>query len=442
VLFRSINYSRTSHSRGGLSGIYVFEKDEDWKRIQEIKKNFIDIDPELNCAIGSFLGMVIGDALGAPFEFTHYIANPHQKQNDYFMTDGLTQVDLWTSGYNNAFRLKVGQWTDDASMGLCLADSLICCNGFDAIDLRRRFHLWWNYGYCNAFGKDNKRNDKGSVGLGGNISLSLREFEHFIGRGLPPEETKQGDAATSGNGSIMRNGGIPLYYKDDLENALLYASKQSKSTHQGIEAYECCRLLTFVVIKALKKPHAGAKFILEDLSDFKAEEKTTQASPDTQFVSIIQLARSMPSDNPDANWNWKDPNYRYSPTRAKQQPGYIGSYAMDALAMALHCVYYTESFEAALIKCANFRGDSDSVCAVVGQIAGAVYGWNRIPLAWVSTVLSWDNDDFILLRAYKLFHRRPRVNHNVIVNQESSIQNKQPPDESNQNPDQSNQFMN
>jgi len=387
--------------------------------------------------MGSFLGMVIGDALGAPFEFTHYIVNPHQKQNDYFMTEGLCQTDLWTSGYNNAFRLKVGQWTDDASMGLCVADSLIFCDGFNAIDLRRRFHLWWNYGYCNAFGKDNKRHDKGSVGLGGNISLSLREFEHFIGRGLPPEETKQGDTATSGNGSIMRNGGIPLYYKDNLENALLYASKQSKTTHQGIEAYECCRLLTFVVIKAIKKPSAGAKFILEDLSDFKAEEKTIKAFPDIEFVSIIQLARSHQSDNPDANWNWKDPLYRYSPTRAKQQPGYIGSYAMDALAMALHCVYHTESFEAALMKCANFRGDSDSVCAVVGQIAGAIYGWNRIPGPWVSAVLHWDNDDFILLRGYKLFYNRPRVNQDSGTN----AQNKST-DESNQDPDQSNQLMN
>jgi len=125
----------------------------------------------------------------------------------------------------------------------------------------------------------------------------------------------------------------------------------------------------------------------------------------------------MPSENPDAYWNWKDPNYSYSPTRAKQQPGYIGSYAMDALAMAFHCVYYTESFEAALMKCANLRGDSDSVCAVVGQIAGAIYGWNRIPVSWVQAILEWDNEEFILLRGYKLFYRRPRVNHNPQITQ-------------------------
>lgn len=55
---------------------------------------------------------------------------------------------------------------------------------------------------------------------------------------------------------------------------------------------------------------------------------------------------------------------------ARNQPGYIGSYAMDGLAMALHCVWTTTNFKDALLKCANLRGDSDSVCAVVGQIAG------------------------------------------------------------------------
>ena len=47
----------------------------------------------------------------------------------------------------------------------------------------------------------------------------------------------------------------------------------------------------------------------------------------------------------DRNWNWKDPDFTYSPTRTKQQPGYIGSYCMDALAMALHTVWHTKSFK-------------------------------------------------------------------------------------------------
>lgn len=307
--------------------------------------------------------------------------------------------------------MSVGQWTDDASMGLCLADSLISCGKFDAIDLRRRFHLWWNYGYCNAFGKDKDRGEKGSVGLGGNISLSLREFNHFINKETdPPEETKEGDNQTSGNGSIMRNGAVPLFCKDNLQEALEYAEKQSKTTHQGIEAYECCRLLTYVVFKAMNSPPgSSAKDILEELNQFTPHPDTVHHfNNDLSKISICNLALSKTGEK--ENWNWKHPHFQYSPTRSSQQPGYIGSYAMDAMAMSFHCVYHTNTFEEALMKCANYRGDSDSVCAVTGQIAGAIYGWSKIPTNWVDTILHWDKDDFILLRGYKLLHRSPLKN--------------------------------
>jgi ADP-ribosylglycohydrolase len=419
------NYTTEHHHRGSLSSVHVFERDDDWIQIQEIKNSpglFDKLNPEFNAAMGSFLGMVLGDALGAPFEFTHYIPNPTADQGDeHFMSTGFDQVALWKSRYGNAFRLKVGQWTDDASMGLCLADSLICCEGFDAIDLRRRFHLWWNYGYCNAFGKDEKRGEKGSVGLGGNISLSLREFAHFINKEKnAPEETEEGDINTSGNGSIMRNAAVPIYYKDNLTDALLYAAKQSKTTHQGTEAYECCRLLSYVVIKAMKNPGSTGKTILEDLYEFQADSETIKTAKDTSLISIIQLARSKTGDNKDSNWNWKELKFKYSPTRSQQQPGYIGSYAMDALAMSFHCIYHTDTFEAALMKCANYRGDSDSVCAVTGQIAGAIYGWSKIPKYWVDQILQWDKDDFILLRGYKLFHKHPRK-YNTIINPQQII---------------------
>jgi ADP-ribosylglycohydrolase len=268
--------------------------------------------------------------------------------------------------------------------------------------------------------------DKGSVGLGGNISLSLKEFANFIDKGHPPEETLKGDANTSGNGSIMRNAAIPLYYKDNIKDALTYASKQSKTTHQGIEAYECCRLLTYIVIKALKHPGITGKDILDNLHEFQADPETVRQSKDEP--SIILLARSTKNANPDQNWDWKHNSFQYSPTRARQQPGYIGSYAMDAMAMSLHCIYYTTTFEDALMKCANYRGDSDSVCAVTGQMAGAIYGWKQIRTAWIDKILKWDKDDFILLRGYKLFYRHPKVYQNEIINvhnaNEAVVQNR------------------
>lgn len=254
--------------------------------------------------------------------------------------------------------------------------------------------MWWYFGYCNAFGKDQLRGEKGSVGLGGNISLSLDEFV----RDQTIDFTKRGDTNTSGNGSIMRNAAIPIFYRENLDEALKYAAKQSQTTHQGIEAAECCRLLTYIVHKGIHSKK-GDKSIIYDLSGFV---------PETPCDSIIELAQSKDSSNPNKNWNWKCESYIYSPERAKQQPGYVGSYAMDAMAMALHCVHSTNSFKEAMLKCANLRGDSDSVSAVAGQIAGALYGYKDMPDDWKIAVLQWDADKkFIPLRVYKLFYRRP-----------------------------------
>lgn len=57
-----------------------------------------------------------------------------------------------------------------------------------------------------------------------------------------------------------------------------------------------------------------------------------------------------------------------------QYSGYAGSYCMDGFAMALHIVYFTQSFKECAVRCANMGGDCDTVGAIAGQMAGAAYG--------------------------------------------------------------------
>lgn len=86
----------------------------------------------------------------------------------------------------------------------------------------------------------------------------------------------------------------------------------------------------------------------------------------------------------DRNWNWKDINFTYSETRTYYQPGYIGSYCMDALSMALHTVWHTSTFKEVAILNANLGGDCDTVGAIAGQIAGAMYGISNEMLKFYS----------------------------------------------------------
>ena len=365
------------------------------------------------------LGMAIGDALGAKVEFLPL---------DY----NFKQIDDMNNKLGGEFDLKPGQWTDDTSMGLCLADSLIEKKGyFEPNDIMMRFILWWFYGYNNAFRFDKERKNKNSVGLGGNISGSIERYIKEKGKN---PYTKYGNRKTSGNGSIMRNAAIPICYYNNEEEALHYAKSQSRITHQGDEAAGCCQLLTFIIVRILKtkienKPNLigvnnvnkfgvnninldisktndnNLKNILNNLKEFKCE-----------YNSVNYLAYSQIEENDkNRNWNWKDIDFKYNEERAFNQSTYIGSYCMDGLAMALHVLYHTNNFKDAILKAVNLCGDADSVGSVVGQIAGAFYELDSIPEDWIKAINQWDDNE-IALRGYILCNLiPPNVNNNYIL---------------------------
>lgn len=97
--------------------------------------------------------------------------------------------------------------------------------------------------------------------------------------------------------------------------------------------------------------------------------------------------------------------FSYDKTRVENNPYIAGSYSSDTIAVALHCVCTTGSFKEALIKAINFGGDANRVGAITGQIAGALYGYNAIPLRWLQSMTYW-NQGSILYRSHLLFERR------------------------------------
>ena len=357
-------------------------------------KEFSDLEKG---SIGSMLGMSIGDAMGARLEFDHYLYEDEHELKKHYNISDLEDMGDGPGGISNLFP---GQWTDDTSMGLCLADSLLVKDGIlDNFDLMNRFIAWWRGGYNNAFRNNNKYGYKTrhSVGLGENISLSFRQYMN-----KPVEVTRAGDKNTSGNGSIMRNAAIPICFNYNIEEACENAKKQSLSTHQGIQAMECCNILTHIVCKILN----GQK-LKDVLDNLKVDEilvnkhKKLYEEYPFQYESVKSLILSK-SDNSGNDWNWRTTKiYKYNPGRARKQPGYIGSYAMDNLAMSLNIVYRTNNFREAIIKAVNVRGDADSVASVVGQIAGAAYSLEGIPIDWIETINKWDDGE-IALRGYML----------------------------------------
>ena len=388
--YEFFNFLRLKNTKDYFINASIFDKNKYTNLKNEFsnKLNNKKLSKIEKACIGSILGMAIGDAIGSRNEF--YPLNYKNKN-----------IRDMGNNYAGKFQLLPGQWTDNTSMGLCIADSLIENGGlFEPRDIMMRLILWNYYGYNNAFRFDKNRKNRESVGLGGSIRGSFEEYIKTNGKNI---YTKFGNIYVSGNGSLMRIAPIPICYFREEEKALEYSIRQSQITTQGIEAAECCKLITFIILKILKKKSINPIYlshnvnqekiniILNDLKDFKSN-----------LQSVDCLANSQIEKNdPSRNWNWKVEKYKYSEYREKDL--YIGSYCMDGLSMALNILYTTDNFKDAILKIANLGGDCGSIGSIVGQIAGAYYGLDSIPKEWVQILNKWDKNE-IALRGYILCH--------------------------------------
>lgn len=177
---------------------------------------------ELERIKGCLVGLACGDAVGTTVEF---------RQRGTF--DPVTDM---TGG--GPYDLKKGQWTDDTSLALCLAASLIECRGFDANDQMQRYLQWWEGGYMSSIGK--------CFDIGITCSAALRQFKTT---GEPYSGI--GDEYSAGNGSLMRLAPIPIAYRNNTDDLVKFAELSSKTTHGDKRCIDCCRLFATQIQCAL-----------------------------------------------------------------------------------------------------------------------------------------------------------------------------------------------
>ena len=286
---------------------------------------------------GCFLGLATGDALGAPVEFSFRDRFPELRE----MIGG------------GKFKLPAGAWTDDTSMALCLADSLLHNPSLDSADLLTRFWRWASEGENSSTGK--------AFGFGQNILQSLFDFNRS---GVLKAGSKHRNA--NGNGSIMRLAPLILRYAYDVDTGLQLARTQSYTTHASELAADACACL-LKMVHALLHGHS-----LDD-------------------------ALSL-SDNP--NWHEEIRAIVRGDWRSKSRDDILSSgYVVATLEAAVWSVGTTHSFEEALIKAVNLAHDADTVGAVTGQIAGALYGVQSIPKRWMGVLAKREH---LELRAQQL----------------------------------------
>jgi ADP-ribosyl-[dinitrogen reductase] hydrolase len=275
---------------------------------------------------GSLMGLAVGDALGASVEF---------------MPPG-TFPPLTDMIGGGPFDLMAGEWTDDTSMAVCLAESLLERGGFDPADQLGRYLRWYREGYRSSTGT--------CFDIGNAVRQALERFEAtgcaYCG---------SADPRTAGNGSLMRLAPVPLFYARDPLAALVWSAESSRTTHGAVEAVDACRYYAALLVGAV---NGVAK---DELLGDRYSPVPGYWDAHPLALAVDEVARG---------------SYR---TAGK----IVGSgYVVRSLEAALWAFQSTETFANGCLAAANLGDDADTTAAIYGQLAGAYYGMDAIPADW------------------------------------------------------------
>ncbi|KAL8762623.1 MAG: hypothetical protein Q9184_001424 [Pyrenodesmia sp. 2 TL-2023] len=305
---------------------------------------------------GSLYGVAVCDALGAPVEFCQRGTFP----------------PVTSIRYNGHFDLAPGCWTDDTSMTLCLAQSLVESNGvFDTQDQVKKYIQWYEQGYMSSTGKCF------DIGNATRNALAIWR-KHLKGAARGEEDMASGQKTVDGslkkkmqcgNGSLMRVSPIGLMFHKDEAKAVEYAALSSQVTHPYPTNAEACMAYTKMVAATFKNCSKAG------------------------LASII------------ADWAFEDPDLKsrfekYSDLRSwkEVESDRISSsgYVVHSLEASLWALFTTDSFEEGALKVVNLGDDADTVGAIYGGIAGAFYGVEAIPEKWLTLLEAKDVVDAVV----------------------------------------------
>jgi ADP-ribosylglycohydrolase len=279
---------------------------------------------------GSLLGLAVGDAVGTTLEFKP--------------PGSFTPIEDMVGG--GPFQLQPGQWTDDTSMALCLAESLIEQQGFNPVHQLQKYLQWYREGYLSSTGR--------CFDIGNTTIDGLRQFEKT-------QEPYCGstDPRSAGNGSIMRLAPVPLFYAKRPLEAIAKSAESSRTTHQATVAVEACRYLGALIVGAVNGM-SREELLSERYSPVPGY---WEKNPLVEEIDEIALG-----------------SFKH-----RQPPEIQGSgYVVKSLEAALWAFYNSHSFREGCLLAVNLGDDADTTGAVYGQLAGAFYGESGIPESWRS----------------------------------------------------------
>ena len=279
----------------------------------------------LSRARGALVGLAVGDALGTTNEFK--VAGTFTPSTD--MVGG------------GPFLLKPGQWTDDTSMALCLADSLLAQGRYDSFDVMERYMRWFKEGYRSSTDR--------CFDIGGQVRAALFAFEREQRIPRTAERT-----TSAGNGAIMRLAPVVIagFEHREIREIVATAGLSARETHYSVEAEAGTEVFAALLVGALLG---------------WAPEHIINVDWASTGPAFDEMAARVISTDPAERASWE-----------AETSGYI----VNGLRLAVHGLLDFPSFKDATLAIANMGGDADTNAAIYGQLGGAYFGIEAIPASW------------------------------------------------------------
>lgn len=274
---------------------------------------------------GMLVGLAVGDALGAPVEF--------MKRGTFKPIDGYRD--------GGPFSLKAGYWTDDTSMALCTGLSLVNKNEMDGDDQFSGYLKWYRDGYMSSTGV--------CFDIGNQTKKALELYEQghslYSLRNILKDERRG-----AGNGALMRLAPVVIKFHEDVSTAISSASLNAQLTHPDTRCLQANKVFTYLMIRSLR------------VSDKK------------ELLDPEMIHAQIPSLDPEIA-EVIDGSYTLLGAEDINPSGYV----VRSMEAALWAFWNASSFEEGVKLAVNLGGDSDTIGAIYGQLAGAFWGYKGIP---------------------------------------------------------------
>lgn len=280
---------------------------------------------------GGLIGLLVGDALGVPYEFHPASQIPPAAQIDYQPPAGFPR---------SHHDVPPATWSDDGALALCLLASLLDCGRLDPSDLGQRFVRWYDEGYlavdANVF----------------DVGIQTAEALRAIKAGVAPLNAGPSGENRLGNGSLMRVLPLTRWSQGDDQSLIADAMTQSRLTHGHLRAQVCCALYCLWARRVMQQA----------------------AQPWDTAVATLRVL--WPEISPER----AELEYHIRPDDAT--PGDGGGYVVATLRSARWAVESTSDYVGAVRAAIGLGKDTDTTACVAGGVAGLRYGVAGIPQRW------------------------------------------------------------